>query len=222
MNKLRNAVFAIVACCTLSMTIACAKQQAKHSGFLENYPEFAPGREGGVDLVYLKEDVDFKKYYKVMLDHVVFYFKEDAEYKGIHPDKLNELSEAFHKSFVRALRPYFNVVDKPGPDVMRIRMAVTDIIPNKPALSAVTTVIPTALVYSFTQKAVTGSHTGVGQASMEAEILDSLTNERIGAVIDTRAGDKKDGLTEWGAVEAAFEFWGKKFRNWFDETHGVK
>lgn len=207
---------------TLLMTIGCAKQQVKYSGFIENYPEFGPGREGGVDLLYMKEGIDFKKYNKVMMDHVVFYFKGDAQYKGINSHELNKLSKAFHKAFIKALKPYFRIVDKPGPDVMRIRTAVTDIVASKPGLSVTTTVVPTALAFSFVKKAVTGSHTGVGQASMEAEILDSLTNERIGAAIDKRAGKKSEGASEWGAVEGAFEFWAKRLRKWLDETHGIK
>ena len=207
---------------TLLMTIGCVSQQVKYSGFLENYPEFEPGRKGGVDSLYLKEGVDFKKYYKVMLDHVVFYFKEDAKYKGIHPDELTELSKAYHKAFAKALRPNFGLVDKPGPDVMRIRTAVTDLVPNKPGVSAMTTIVPTGLVLSYAKKAVTGSHTGVGQASMEVEILDSMTNERIAAAIDTRHGGKLDGMSKWKAVEGAFQFWGERLRKWLDEIHGIK
>jgi hypothetical protein len=212
----------LVVSITLLTISGCAKQQVKYSGFLENYPEFGPGRDGGVDLLYLKEGVDFKKYNKVMMDHVVFYFNKDAEYKGINSHEMNKMSEAFHKAFIKELKPYFRVVDKPGPDVMRIRTAVTDIVASKPGLSVTTTIVPTALAFSFVKKAVTGSHTGVGQASIEAEILDSLTNERIGAAIDKRAGKKSEGASEWGAVEGAFEFWAKRLRKWLDETHGIK
>jgi hypothetical protein len=195
---LRNA-FVVIISFVFMFAAGCAKkEQIKYSGFIENYPTFQPGPESGIKHVYFKEGVDFGSYNKVMLDHVVFYFSEDSKYKGIKADVLKDLSDEFHKAFIKALKPYFRIVDKPGHDVMRIRTAVTDIVPNKPALSAATTVVPTALAFSFVKKATTGSHTGVRQASMEAEVLDSLTNERIGAVIDTRAGKKSEGLSEWG------------------------
>ena len=215
-------VSVIATCFALLITTGCVRQQVKYSGFLENYPVFEPGRKGGVDSLYLKEGVDFKKYNRVMLDHVVFYFKQDAEYKGIHPDDLTKLSKAYHKAFKKALRPYFRLVDKPGPNVMRIRTAVTDLVPNKPGISTFSTIVPTGLVLSYAKKAATGSHTGVGQASMEAEILDSMTNERIAAAIDTRPGGKLEGMSKWKAVEGAFQFWAERLRKWLDEIHGIK
>jgi hypothetical protein len=200
----------------------CAKQQTKHSSFLDTYPKFEPGRKGGVDLLYLKEGVNFKQYTSVMLDHVVFYFNEDAKYKGIHPDELNELAESYHRAVADALQPYFRLVGEPGPHVMRIRTAVTDLVPNKSGVSVATTIVPTGLALSYVKKAVTGSHTGVGKASMEAEILDSMTNERIAAALDTRSGDKREGAGKWGAVEGAFKFWAERLSLWLKEIHGIK
>ena len=99
---------------------------------------------------------------------------------------------------------------------------MTDLVPNKPGVSAMTTIVPTGLVFSYAKKAVTGSHTGVGQASMEAEILDSMTNERIAPVIDTRPGGKLEGMSKWKAVEGAFQFWAERLRKWLDEIHGIQ
>lgn len=203
--------------------MGCASQPKKagYSGFLENYPRFEQGLEG-VDKRYLKPGVDFKKYNKVMLDHVVFYFKDDATYKGIQTNELNELAEDFHKSIAEALGGSYPLVDQPGPDVMRIRTAVTNIVPNNPGISAVTTVLPIGLAMSVAKKAAGGGHTGVGEASMEAEFLDSLTNERLAAAIDTQAGGKLRGVQKYGAAKDAFDFWAKRLRAWLDEVHGRK
>ncbi len=204
---------------TFMLAAGCAQKQVKQTGFLDNYPAFEQGMEG-VDKRYLKPGVDFKKYNKVMLDHVVFFFKGDADYKGIQTDELNKLAEEFHKSFTEALGDTYPLVDQPGPDVMRIRTAVTDIVPNNPGISAVTTVLPVGLALSVGKKAAGGGHTGVGEASMEAEILDSITNERIGAVVDTEQGGKLRGMSKYGAAKDAFDFWAKRLRAFMDETHG--
>jgi hypothetical protein len=103
---------------------------------------------------------------------------------------------------------------------MRLRIAVTDVVASKPGMGAISTVMPIGLALSTIKKGVTGTHTGVGQASIEVEILDSMTNERIAAAIDTRPGGKIEGFTKWGAVKGAFEFWAKRLRLWLDETHG--
>jgi hypothetical protein len=205
-------------------TAGCAEQkhQIKYSGFLENYPTFRPGPEGGVDFVYLKEGVNFKKYNKVMLDYVVFYLKADSENKGIQADELKELADEFNLAAVKALEGAYPIVAEPGADVLRVRVAITGIVPSNPATSGITTVIPIGLAISSIKKGVTGKHTGVGGASMEAEFLDSLTNERIAAAIDTKEGSKLSGLTKFGSAKEAFEFWSGRLRIFLDNVHGIK
>jgi len=225
MNTALKTISILIVGFALTIVTGCAKQQIKYSGFLEDYPDFKPGPEGGADWVYLKENVDFSVYKRVMIDHVVFYFKNDAWYKGIHPDELQELSRAFHLEMAYTLRGAgaYPSAAEPAPDVLRIRFAITDVVPSKPNLNAITAVMPAGLAISTIKKAKTGAHTGVGQASMEVELLDSMTNERIGAVIDTKAAEKSklgEGLKKWGHAKDAFKFWAQRLRKWLDEVNG--
>lgn len=55
---------------------------------------------------------------------------------------------------------------------------------------------------------------------MEMEVLDSMTNERLAAAVDTRSGGKLAGWSKWGAVKEAFEFWAKRLKKRLDEIHG--
>ena len=49
----------------------------------------------------------------------------------------------------------------------------------------------------------------VGSATVEVEILDSITDVRLAAAVDQRAGTKSLGtlLEKWGDVKKACEFW---------------
>ncbi len=223
---LRIAVFVLI-CLSFTMTAGCAKkQQVKHSGFLTGYPKFKPGPKGGINFVYFKEGIDFGTYNKVMMDHVVFYLSEDAKDKSIQADTLKELSDVFHGAVFEALKDAYPIVDKPGADVMRIRLAVTDLVPGKPGLTLVTTAMPYGSAVKVVKYAATGSYSFVGETAMEAEVLDSLTNERIAAAIDKRSKVKTikitEGMTKWGESKDVFKFWAKRLRMWLDETHGVK
>jgi hypothetical protein len=173
--------------CTLTMNMGCASK-VKTSGFLQDYPKFEKGPSGGADWVYFEEGVDFKKYDKVLMDQVVFYFSKDSKYKGINPEEINKLSDAFHKAMVKALKDEYPFVSEPGPGVLRIRCAITDVKKSRPLLNTITAVMPIGLAISFVKKGVTGTHTNVGGASMEAEFLNSQTNERIAAVITGQKG----------------------------------
>jgi Protein of unknown function (DUF3313) len=203
----------------LSMNMGCAAK-GKHSGFLKDYPKFKPGKEGGVDLIYLKENVDFKSYDKIMLDHVVFYFSKDAKYRGIHTNELQELADAFHKAMADALKDGYPLVEEPGPGVLRIRCAITDVVATRSFWSTDTTVTSEGLEI---KRSMTKEYNPVGGASMEMELLDALTNGRVAAAIDTKAAGEYEvvkGLKKWGHAEDTFEFWAKKLRKWLDEVHG--
>lgn len=209
-----SAIFIFV----LSFSGCVSQQEQGPSSFIVNPPPFEAGLEG-VDKRYVKKDVDFSKYKKIMMDEVVFYFDREADYKGIQPSEINTLNESFNKAFIAELAESYPFTDKPGPDVMRVRVAITDIEPSSPVSGTMTTIIPVGLAVSLMKKGVTGEYAGIGSASMEAEFLDSITNERIGAAMDKAPGGKLD-VKKLSAAEAAFKFWAKRLKVFMDKVHG--
>ncbi|TLD43605.1 MAG: putative lipoprotein [Candidatus Jettenia ecosi] len=213
----KKVVSVIIAPFIVTMAVSCA--QTRYSGFLSDYSGFKEGPSGGADLLYMKEGVDFSKYNKIMMDQVVFYFSEDSENKGIQPEVMKELADEFHKTFAEVVGADYPFTETPGSDVVRIRTAITDIKQSHPGIGVVTTIVPQALVISTIKKAATGKHTGVGSASMEVEFLDSMSNERIAAAIDTRSGGKLAGWSKYGAVKEAFKFWAERLKKRLDKLH---
>lgn len=210
MKRLRN-VWVVLTIAALVGTVAgCATtQQQTSSPFLGEYPAFTKGADE-VDLRYLKAGVDFKKYKKVMMDEVVFFLSPDSESKAIVPSEIKALSEEFHKIFIETLGDIFT--DKPGPDVVRMRLAVTDIKRSNPVAGTMTTVIPVGLAVSLVKRGATGEYTGIGSANAEVEFLDSLTNQRIAAAVDKAPGGKLD-VGELSPVKSAFKYWAKRLQN---------
>lgn len=207
--KMYRTLLASVLVIGFGMTMGCVSSQPKKlstSGFLGTYPTFEKGADH-VDLRYLKKGVDFTKYNKVMMDEVVFFFNTDSDYKGIHPSQIQELTEAFHKTFIETFGTM--LTDKPGPDVIRMRLAVTDIDPSNPASGTISTVVPVGLAVSLIKKGATGEYIGIGSATAEVEFLDSITNERVAAAIDKAPGGKLD-VGKTSPVKSAFKYWSKR------------
>jgi len=193
----------IISLC-LSAGAAYAKQE--YSGFLVDYSQLKPGPKGGIARVYRRDGVDYKKYSKIMMDHVVFYFKDDAADKGIDPLEMAELSHKFHKEVQAALRGSYPLVEEPGPDVMRVRVAITNLELPKRSLKSI----------------MTGKGPGVGEISMEFESLDSVTGQRIAAGVDQRTGTRLESLRRFSTAEDAFKFWAQRLRLRMDEVQGKK
>ena len=61
---------------------------------------------------------------------------------------------------------------------------------------------------------------GVGGASLEAEILDSMTKQQFGAIIDSRRGSMIpfDGMGNWDAAKQAMDQWGERFQKRLEDA----
>ena len=89
---------------------------------------------------------------------------------------------------------------------MLFRTAITDILPNK--------------VYLNLHWSTTLIGGGIGGASLEAELVDSLTGERMLAFVDARKGKKLNytkGLTKWGHTKEVLGMWAKHMVKNLDE-----
>lgn len=207
-----------------TMATGCATKPKMHqTGFLKDYSQLKEDPEGLVQWKYFKDGANFGAYDKIIVDHITFFFKEGADYKGIHPDELTELSQYFHKAFLKTLSRAYSFTDKPGPGTMRLRLAITDLVPGKPVSGTMTTVVPFGLAASFVKKGVTGSHIGMGEISGEAELVDSQTGEMLAAAIDKKVGQKhKLGktFTKWGQVETICNDWAENFSKRLDKLSG--
>jgi len=216
----------------LSFVISCAStgSQSKKveaaqqtEGFLDGYYEdLQPGPEGGAKMRWLKPGVDFGQYNKIMLDSVIFFFAADSENKGIDAQDMKELADGCNLEVVNVLKGDYPIVTEPGPDVMRLRFAITDLKQSRPVLSAVTSVVPIGLGISLVKKGATGSWAGSGATSVELMAMDSMTNDVIAVAQDEKSAGFTERFTKWGSTEDAFKFWAERIKQFIDKAHGMK
>ncbi len=186
------------------------------------YDLMQPEPDGGVKKRWLKPGVNFGKYNKVMLEGVVFYLAKNSDYQGIDPDAMKELADKFDKTMIDALKDKYPIASQSGPDVVRIRMAITDLEQSRPILSSVTSVVPIGLGISIIKRGATGSWSGSGATGMAIMAIDSTTNEVIAVFEDKQHAGFTERFSKWGSAEEAFKFWAENERKLMDEAHNVK
>ncbi len=228
----RNVMAVVMAIVLVSFVISCAStgSQSKKAatapptqGFLDGYyKNLQPGPEGGAKMRWLKPGVDFGQYNKIMLDSVVFYFADDSENKGIDAQDMKELADGCNLEVVNVLKGTYPIVAAPGPDVLRLRFAITDLKQSRPVLSAVTSVVPIGLGISLVKKGATGSWSGSGATSVELMAMDSMTNDVIAVAQDDKSAGFTERFTKWGSTEDAFKFWAERIKQFIDKAHGMK
>jgi len=206
----------------------------KAKDFLSDYSKLAPVEGDKNAYRYIDPAVDFSKYQKLLIDRIKVWYKDDSDYKGIDPDDLKALTDYFHQAIVKAVGSDYTVVNEAGPDVLRVRIAVTDLVPNKPEASVVSLVVPFAWVAdagSGAAKGETGSTAFSGEATIEMEAVDSVSSQQVGAYIDKEVGKKyqwSKGVSEgvnsymgayskWTYTQKAMDAWAQRLKETLDQ-----
>jgi len=211
----------IVALGFIMTTLAEAAQDIPYSGFFGNqtvYEQLQPGPKGGAKMRWMKQGIDTLKYKRFMVDSVIFFLADNADYKGIDPQEMKELCDTFNKEIAEAFRNKYEIVSEPGPDVARLSIAITNIRPSKPGVSAVTSIIPVGLGVSLLKKGATGGWSGSGQTCVEVMVFDSMTNEILILAVDQQKAEFEDRFTKWGSANDAFKFWSAKMVEFIDNS----
>ncbi|MBM4082467.1 MAG: DUF3313 domain-containing protein [Planctomycetes bacterium] len=220
-TELANARWMATACTVLLAAViplqmlGCSTKPPRYSGFLGDYSNLKPDPQESSILYWEKPNVDWKRYTRLMIDPAAVYWHPEAKGTDIDPAELKALADYFRTTVVDAVKDRYPVVEQPGPDVLRIRAAITDVIP---AGRAVNVAVSAAVLFPMA--------VDVGGASMEVMFLDSVTNDRLATAVDSRRGSwwkPKDqwwrGYTKHGHTKSAFEQWAKLLRESLDEVH---
>jgi len=195
------------------------------SGFLGSpdvYKQLTPGPEGGAKLRWVKPGADLTKYKSFMVDSVIFYLADQSEYKGIDPQVMKDLADSFNKELVAAFKDKYPIVADPGPDVARIKIAITNIERSKPGVSAVTSIIPVGIAVSVVKRGATGGWAGSGETCAEFMFLESESNEAIVMAVDQQKAAFASRFSSYGSAEDAFKFWSARIVTALDEAKGIK
>jgi len=101
-----------------------------------------------------------------------------------------------------------------GPDVLRVRFGITEAEKGIPGLDNITALHPASLLISKGKKAISGTESFVGKVTIEMEVTDSQSGERLIAAVDRRGGGKYlwKGLHRWEDFEAAATYFAKSLR----------
>jgi len=195
------------------------------SGFLGSpdvYKQLTPGPEGGAKLRWVKPGADLSKYNSFMVDSVVFYLADQSEYKGIDPQVMKDLADSFNKELVAAFKDKYPIVADPGPDVARIKIAITNIERSQPGVSAITSIIPVGIAVSVVTRGATGGWAGSGETCAEFMVLDSESNEALVMAVDQQQAAFASRFSNYGSAEDAFKFWSARIVTALDEAKGIK
>lgn len=188
-------LFALLAILTIS-----AAEPENASGFLGDYSKLEqhpdPDRNA---MVYIKPGLNLKEYKGVYIAFPLVQLYSEHRQSTLDPRDLTELAQYFYDKMIGALEDKYPLADEPGPGVLVIRTAIVDVKPiNRVA----------GVAGKLALKVV---NLDVGGASIEAEMVDGDTGDRLAALLEIKKADRVEvgmaGAKQWGHAKAAFKDW---------------
>ncbi|HME73058.1 MAG TPA: DUF3313 domain-containing protein, partial [Myxococcota bacterium] len=161
-----------------------------------------------VALRYRAPNVDWKKYSKVFVSPVLGYGGEDRK---IPAQDSQFLANYMHQAFVQQFAAKgFQVVEDPGPGVIKVQAAMVDPEAAVPILRTVSMVVPQVRALATLKLLATDSYPFVGGIGGELEATDSQTGELLAAGVDRRIGGGNITTAaqwKWGDAENVMDHW---------------
>ncbi len=187
------------------------------SGFLSDYTRLTTATGGDGALCWRQPDVDLRRYDKVLINRILVTLKTDKQ-AGVDPSDLKTLVDYFHKALEKDLKPQWLIVDQTGPDVLVLRIALTNLVPTQVSRSLAGTAIPYAFAAEMASGPATGRPAGstpyLGETGIEMQFVDGASEAIIAECADTQIGRKYAAEVDAGA-SGATQTWIKGYMSSF-------
>ena len=205
------------ALCGLSLALAaCATTRQTRSveprGFLRDYTQLQKGEVDEAQLRYINPNANFSQYDSIILDSVTIWHDDETE--EISQADQQMLTDYLYTALHEQLSQDYRMVVIPGPGVMRVRAAITEGKGSRVVGKTITSIVPQLRLLGMVVGFAADTKVFVGAATIEAEILDSMTRERLAAAVDERAGTKALRTLGggWKDVRNIFDYWAERLR----------
>jgi hypothetical protein len=171
-------LFFALAGCEMDATTSSG-DSVRSSGFLSDYSMLRQGDEGEAISVYWNDQADFNSYTRMLIEPVTIWTNPDAELNEVPAEERQELANAFHAALQETLSEDFEIVQVPGPNTIRLRVALTEAVASNPALDTISTYVPQARLVSTIATLGSDTKAFVGEATAEGEARDALSGELL-------------------------------------------
>jgi hypothetical protein len=177
------------------------------SGFLDDYTLLRPGGPNEVRLVYRSPAADWHRYHSVMLEPVAIWRSGRKSLDSVPEADLLRLAHDFERAVRARLGRNFRLVDRASPDVLRIRLAITEARATDAVLDVVT--VPPGEEAPPTGSGPLDAETRrlLGAAVIEGEMVDAETGELLAQGVDGPRRADAPPLDTWADIDRGFARW---------------
>jgi len=197
-------MLAVMVTVSLVLFSGCGSKEMAKTGFLSDYSKLQ--KESDSSLRYVNNEA-VAGYSGFIIDPVKVVYRGDAKSKDkLTDEQITDLTGYLNTKIREAVQNAGKTIAyQPAAKVARIRVALTDI-------------EKTGAINMVPQASLLGA--GIGGASMEAEVVDSMTGRQIGAVVESGKGGRIPftNLGDWTAAKHVMDDWASRFQKRLEEA----
>jgi hypothetical protein len=204
-NLIRNTPVLVVSQILICACAAPPLSEIDQSGFLSDYSKLEKIDDNMLRFV----DESAGDYSSFIVEPIVITFRQAPDEQVFTDEELSEITEYYDEAVKEALSKDdgYPIVEYPGPGVARLRIGITNVEETIGLLN----------ISIYTK--ITGL--GLGGASFDGELVDSVTGKQLAAVVRWGTGSRilKAGITHMGDAKIAIDRWAKDLRAQIDEAN---
>lgn len=192
------------------LSISLHQAIAADTKFIVDMPPLANDAERAGAMIWTKPGMNRAAYTKVMIEPISIFISPDSESKDLDANELKALADGFNETLIKTLEPEIAVLNKAGPGVLYMRAALTNVklAQKKRGLLSYT---PIGLVANAVSDSP-GSRLSLKDATLEVEMLDAATGERLGVLIDKASTAAGGETPSWDAINRTLVFYAERFK----------
>src|SRR2546428_8254762 len=177
------------------------------SGFLDDYALLRPGGPGEVRFLYRTPAADWHRYHSVMLEPVAIWRSGRKSLDPVPEAALLRLAHDFGQAVRTRLGRSFRLVDRAGPDVLRIRLAITHARAPDAVLDVCTVPCGEEAPPTGSDRLDAETRRLLGAAVIEGEIVDAETGTLLAQGVDGPRRADAPPLDTWADIDRSFARW---------------
>ncbi len=187
-------------------------QDIQYSDFLSDYTQLQRTSDEYMHYMYLPPGAESRmaNYTAVMIDQPEFFAAPDSAYKGMKPKDMMDVADTFRAAVTEVLAETYFIVDQPGPNVLLLRPALTNLQLKKPRRKLLG-YTPVGLVAGGvrSRRSDITNKVDLQGLTIEMEVLDSNTEEQLAAVVEIRSGTE-EAPASWEELDALLALYSQR------------
>lgn len=196
---------ALAAVSLLMVLSACAGTRPIAYSGLASSSQLRPTTQGRSDKVPYRyaPDVNWRRYYRAIIDPVAIYDGEDAQFGKVAPERRAELADYMDAQFREKLGTAFEIVDRADRNTLRIRLTLTGAVLTTPVIGTFSRFDLAGGPYNAFQGIRGKEGTLTGSVIYAVEIYDASSNRLLLAQVTKQFPNALNIGASFGAMGAA-------------------